>query len=231
MHDFTIILSRNGSIIHKDRNEAISTKRILAYLSYTIELEKGFTVRDYFKIVNKYKLLQVLNNFYPAYIKEFRKCPKTNCKGRDVKAIAIQKVCSTDFGKTYTYIDVNALRKKPDEHGGTQYAIDFMRLDKMLDLPLTFEPILICSISKKGKDDFRHTFPTFYSLWDVVDGLINELSFYGIPFERDNMKKEIISRMEEVRKGTAKLIPYNVVLKNVKEKPKSIKSVAQSKGK
>jgi hypothetical protein len=218
MYEFTITLARNGTIIYKRNNKVIPTKSILAYLSYNIEIKKGFTVRDLFKIINRYKFLQLLDDYYPAYIEEFRKCPQSNCKARGVKAITVQRVCSTDFGETYTYIYISALRNKPDENGETHSSVSFMGLNKMLDLPIQFEPILICSFSKEDKEDFRYIFPTYYNLWDLVNGFINELSFYGVPSERDKKKIELMTLVEEVESGRAKLIPHNQVLKEARGK-------------
>ncbi len=51
MYDFALTLARNGTITHKRRTKAIPTTSILAYLSYTVELEKGFTVRISYHIL------------------------------------------------------------------------------------------------------------------------------------------------------------------------------------
>lgn len=215
---FILTLQRDGKIIHKERKKAVSTKgEILAYLGYIVELEKGFTIRDLFKVITKYKALQLIDNYFFAFLKEVKKCPKSGCKDKDMAAIAFQKICSTDFGENHTYIDIHAATKKPDKDGQTRYAVDFMPLSKMLDLPIIFDPILICSMAKNAKEEYRYEHPTDYTLWELVHGFIWELSFYGVPAERDEKKKEVMDRMEEVENGTAVLIPFEEIKTKMKQ--------------
>jgi hypothetical protein len=229
-----LILNRNGSITKKIWNgkkrknelKPMQEMDVLAYLMEPVELAKGFTVRDYFKVVQKYKMLQLLDHYFEPYLEELKKCPAKGCAAPDMKSIEVHKYVTVNFEKdAYVVLDVSGIAKKKDEHGNIHYGVDFMPLSKMLDLPITFGKMGIHSISMDKKKEFNYKYPTSYTLWDLIRGFIWEISFYGVPQERDAQKDELMKRVEEVENGTAKLIPYDEV------KKKLTKMLKKKKGK
>ena len=52
---------------------------ILRFLSSQIDLEDGYTLRSFFQMLDQYRLLIDLNNFFPAYNEQYRKCPPEGC--------------------------------------------------------------------------------------------------------------------------------------------------------
>ena len=95
------------------------------------------------------------------------------------------------------------------------YALDFSPVDTLSELPVRLNrtikiydetnkkvsyppPILI-----EAEKEFR--------LADILRGVFWELSFHGSPSSRDERSEELDQRMDEIEKGTAKLIPWEEV--------------------
>ena len=225
-----LILNRDGSITKKiwnsdlrqDELKPMEAIDVLAYLMETVELAEGFTVRDYFKIVEKHEMLHLLDHYFEPFLEEVRKCPAEGCTDSDHVAIEFRKYVSADFGDdAHISMDYSLICKTPDEHttpdenGYTHYGISFVPMSKLLDVPITFGKLGIHRISNKKAEEFSYEFITYYSLWDFIRGFIWEISFYGVPEERDAQKEELMDRVESIQNGTAQLLSLEEVMDNL----------------
>src|SRR5210317_1007900 len=71
-----VTLKINGAI---DHNGTRVQSNILSYLSSQIEIEAGYTLRSFFRMLDQYRLLIDLNTFFPECTKQYRQSPPQGC--------------------------------------------------------------------------------------------------------------------------------------------------------
>lgn len=60
-----------------------------------------------------------------------------------------------------------------------------------------------------------HNYP---NLFEILYGIIWELSFYGGPSSREEKAKELKNAVKEIKEGTAKLVPQDEIIKKINTK-------------
>ena len=95
-----IRLYRNLDIYRKDGSETkkIDEYTLFGYLDDGIEVEEGFTLRDYFEFFKKYEHFQILDHFMKDYIKEFdQTCQGEIAKKSDLEYLTLNRHISKKF--------------------------------------------------------------------------------------------------------------------------------------
>jgi len=203
----------------KYTNIKIKRKTSLFYLNKYVELESGFTVRDWFKLVINYPFFQKLDCFMHSYLEEYNTCPQSGCFDPENKigAIALQKIIVFDDYKNdhnYNYnscIFIDVFGQTKDE---IHYGIDFLHLKNYLDIPMK----LLYGISyrekynKGGKKGLKIEKPkheiinVYYTLFDLISSFIYEISFHGTPKQRDEKINELKEMVERIKRGEEKMV-------------------------
>lgn len=196
----TIVLNlkSDGSIyINSKSNEGGSCEEIkndivLNFLKYPILLDNEYTLRSYFKMIEKYPDLQKLDLFYSSFLEEYNKCPKEGCKEEGIDEIHI----STDF----------ELEKEIEEYSMTyswhifginyvddvNYGLDFLPLSHLLDIPIKIVDGYFSKINYNNiKTEEQFICKSELIMWDFIQSFIWELSFYGVPEKRNLESKEL----------------------------------------
>ena len=167
-----ITLKKNGEI-NLD-GETVKSDA-LQLLSFQIGLEKDYTLRSFFEMLDKYTLLAKLNDFFPTYSKQYRSCPEQGC--------ASSLVDYLEFGKTVEMIGVPDKRLEiynalVGVRASETSEIKSMQLDSLLDLPLKLGRLKHIVFGDRV-DIFE--FDTVYTLFELIDGIGWELSFHATP--------------------------------------------------
>jgi hypothetical protein len=163
-----VTLKKDGAINLNGKTVATDA---LDLLSCQIVLEEGYSLRSFFKMLNKYTLFAKLNAFSASSIEQYDSCPEQECDAGWLDYL--------EFGKTVEMIGFpdkrleiyNALFGVRD---GETAEIKSMQLASLLDLPL-----------KLGKlkhivfDIFE--FETVYTLFEFIDGIAWQLGFHATP--------------------------------------------------
>jgi hypothetical protein len=123
-------------------------------LSCQIVLEDVYTLRSFFKMLNKYTLLAKLNAFFPSYMDQYHSCPEQGCDAGLLDYL--------EFGKTVEMIGV------PDKR----------QLASLLDLPLKLGKLKHIVFGDRV-DIFE--FDTVYTLFEFIDGIAWQLGFHATP--------------------------------------------------
>lgn len=233
----TLIIKRTGiyakSWVYDEKREEgsyvvvpIKPDGILQELHSSVEeVEEGFTLRDYFKLILKYKMLILLDSFFPSFLTEYKRCPKKGCYEDDMPSLVLQNTISVELkgGKVdciENWFHFNGSRIDPKE---PTWAIEFTPLHKLLDTPLKIEKTSVYITRFRGykvtsTQEYINPEIEYISLFSFVTEPIWELSFCGEPRSRDEKKKELDDSVEEIENGTATLIPWDVVKKKIKKK-------------
>src|SRR5210317_945368 len=90
-----VTLKKDGAI---NLNGKTVATMALDLLSCQIALEDVYTLRSFFKMLNKYTLLAKLNAFFPSYMDQYHSCPEQGCDAGLLDYL--------EFGKTVEMIGV-----------------------------------------------------------------------------------------------------------------------------
>jgi hypothetical protein len=167
-----VTLKKDGAINLNGRTVATEA---LDLLSCQIALEEVYTLRSFFKMLNKYTLLAKLNAFFPSYMDQYHSCPEQGCDAGLLDYL--------EFGKTVEMIGFpdkrleiyNALFGVRD---GETAEIKSMQLASLLDVPLRLGRLKHIVFGDRV-DIFE--FDTIYTLFEFIDGIAWQLGFHATP--------------------------------------------------
>lgn len=181
-----LTLKSNGFILDEEKEEL---KELLFYLYDLVELDSDYTLRSYFKMLERYEELTLLDYFAIDFIKEYLACPKSNCLSEGIEYLQLAKTLNIDF----TYTELEECLDFRGMSTTEKYALDLQPLNTLLDIPLKLgkaETIIQQEITE---------YTTTFSLFEFVKSIIWELSFHGLPEERDAKRIEILQLAEEAK--------------------------------
>jgi hypothetical protein len=167
-----VILKKDGTINFNGRTVATEA---LDLLSYQIVLEEVYTLRSFFKMLNKYALFAKLNAFFPTYIEQYNSCPEQGCDAGWLDHL--------EFGKTVEMIGAPDKRLEIYHslfgvQAGKTAEIKSMQLASLLDLPLKLGRLKHIVFGDRV-DIFE--FDTVYTLFEFIDGIAWQLGFHATP--------------------------------------------------
>ena len=167
-----VTLKRNGSI---DYNGRRVQRDILSFLSSQVELEESYTLRSFFQMLDRYKLLVDLDNFFPTYMEQYHNCPPEGCAAGAPDFL--------EFSKTVEMIGFPEKRLEiystfSGVHENEAFEIRSLQLDSLLDLPVKLGRLKHI-IFGDLVDIFE--FETVFTLFEFIDGIAWELSFHVTP--------------------------------------------------
>lgn len=163
--------------------KTLKTNNILNFLKYEIELEEGYTLRDWFNLIMNYSDLQKIDNYFDSFLEEFKSCPLEKCVSIDMLYLQIRKIIDIEIleNEMEVYNDFNGLDNK-----NVSLGLDFLPLDKYIDTPLKLE---------KGLVSYKNNYKQYkisYTLWDILHSIIWEISFHGTPKERGDKERRLL---------------------------------------
>jgi len=167
-----VTLEKDGAI---DLNGETVRSDALELLSFQIALEKGYTLRSFFAMLDKYTQFAKLNAFFPNFTEQYHGCAEQGCDTGLVDYL--------EFGKTVEMIGAPDKRLEiynalSGLHAGEASEIKSMQLDSLLDLPLRLGRLKHIVFGDRV-DIFE--FDTVYTLFELIDGIGWELSFHATP--------------------------------------------------
>ncbi|MCF8068557.1 MAG: hypothetical protein K9L30_08240 [Desulfobacterales bacterium] len=169
-----IFITTDGVVYHE--HKAVSD--ILCFLGYRITMDNSFTLRSFFRTLERYPVLKKLNNFIPSFIEEYNASPDKACFSDTVEYFQIGKIIEmTGFPGNpgiETYITLQGI--KDDK----TIDIKSLWLSNMLDMLLQ-QGFLKHIIFGDKIDTF--TFDTSFNLFEFIDGIAWALSFHNMPAE------------------------------------------------
>lgn len=224
-----IILNKNGTITtnywNPKHRQHIKTKfltpgdAVLGLLQSNVTLEDGYTLRSLFKLLEKYPVLLWLEWSFINFIDEYKSCPPKGCVSDNLTHIVIAKYASIDCCGEEKELIVSTHVSGKIEGIEETYALDFSPLNTLLDLKLQFDTAGFYKeedLYKKGRAKKKvEYYPHSYTLWDLCTSIMGELSFHGTPALRDSRMDDLKQRCEDIKNGTAELIPFEDVMKEL----------------
>jgi hypothetical protein len=169
----------NAVTLKKDGSINLNGKQVgpdpLDLLSCQIALEERYTLRSFFKMLDKYKLFAKLNAFFPSCTEQYHNCPEQGCDAGLLDYL--------EFGKTVEMIGVPDKRLEIYNslfgvHASETSEIKSMQLASLLDIPLKLGRLKHIVFGDRV-DIFE--FDTVYTLFEFIDGISWQLGFHATP--------------------------------------------------
>ena len=167
-----VTLKKDGTINLDGKTVATDA---LDLLSFQVALEEAYTLRSFFKLLDKYRLLSKLNAFFPSHIEQYHRCPDQGCDAGWLDYL--------EFGKTVEMIGVPDKRLEiynslVGVSAGETTEIRSMQLAGLLDIPLKLGRLKHIVFGDRV-DIFE--FDTVYTLFEFIDGIAWQLGFHATP--------------------------------------------------
>lgn len=171
----TVILKTDGQLVH---GENIADSEPLMFLPFKAELEDGYTLRSYFRMIGRYSLLSKLSMFFPAYLKQYSKCPESGCTydGMDYLELSktVEMIGFPGDPRLEIFISFHGIS------GRETCELKLYKLEHILDMPIKLGKLKHIIFGDKV-DIFE--FDTVFTLFEFIDGVAWELSFHSGPME------------------------------------------------
>lgn len=170
-----VALAKDGTLVHGGK--AVGDDA-LSYLSFQVELEKGYTLRSYFAMLEKYPIFQGLNAFFDSYLERVHASPSSGCEYPGLEGIELGKTVEMIGypGKPRMEIYTTLTGVSGEESGD----IDSIQLDHLIDVPVRLGKLKHVVLGDR-MDVFE--FQTVFTLFEFIDAIAWELSFHGTPAE------------------------------------------------
>lgn len=159
----TITITKDGSVICNGKK---AENEILPYLSYKVELEEGFTLRSYFKMIEQYPVLEKLNPFFSSFMQQYHISPETDSSSGYMDFLELSKTVEMIGYPGSPRLEVyNAFRGIT---GKEIIEIKFFQIQTLLNIPVKLGNLKHVVFGDKV-DIFE--FDTFYNFFEFIDGI------------------------------------------------------------
>jgi len=234
-----LILKKSGILIKENYNsdtEKLETEDVTntspGHLFDVCELEDGVTLRDVFLLLQKnidiYNM--IIGNWVDEVVDEgLNNKDKENKKDNEVEYLELywfldhHKYSNTSeemYGMLFPNfhgVGYESKEDKEDIKKGeiTSYAVEFTPTYELINCPIRLKEemaFIETDYSKKDGTPWveRNYKKCHFTLGHILYGIIWELSFCGSPKERDEQSSKINKSIEEIKDGTAKMIPFDL---------------------
>lgn len=169
----SILLKTDGSL---EANRQVVSEKPLKYLNTGIELEKGYTLRSFFRMLKQYPELPELNEFSASLIEQVDDSPTSGCEHPGVDCL--------EMGKTVEMIGfpgkprLEIYQTFQGRYGDHAKEIRSMRVTHLLDLPVCLGRLRHVIFGDR-MDEMQ--FETVYNLFEFMEAIVWELSFQNTP--------------------------------------------------
>ncbi len=171
----TVTLKREGSIL--SGGKTVKTD-LLMCLSHQVDLGKDYTLRSFFRMLEKHSLLVELNAFFPSYLEQYRACPQDDCLTESIDYLELSKTVEMiGFPGTPRLEIYNSFQ---GIRGDQTCEIRSLQIDNLLDMEVKLGRLKHIVLGDKV-DIFE--FDTVFTFFEFIEGIAWELSFHVAPTE------------------------------------------------
>ncbi|MFO7707768.1 MAG: hypothetical protein R6V84_06320 [Desulfobacterales bacterium] len=171
----TVILKSDGALAHDNTSVAEDP---LMLLGHKVELGRGYTLRSFFRMIERYPVFTKLNAFLPECLEQYRGCPAGECLAPGVGRL--------EFFKTVEMMGFPGEPRLEIYHtlcgveGKETCEIKAFSLENLLDLPVQVGKLK--HVVFGDKVDVLE-FDTIFNLFEFIEGIVWQLSFHRSPKE------------------------------------------------
>ncbi len=167
----TVTLSAGGLLLVD--NQEIGS-RPLMFLNARVLLAADCTLRSYFQMIDRYPIFVDLNVFFAACMESYRSCPAGNCQDPSLDYLRLTKTIEMIGFPGPPRLEI--YHSLYGVQGDTLSEVRFYPLETLLDVPLKLGKLKHVVFGDK-MDTFE--FDTVFTLFELIDAIVWELSFHG----------------------------------------------------
>tara|TARA_Y100000310_G_scaffold345437_1_gene465021 strand:- start:1071 stop:1844 length:774 start_codon:yes stop_codon:yes gene_type:complete len=229
----------------KDRkDEWIEDEDLPYYLGDTVKIEEGVTFGRFMNLLKAspevYQMFfHVELGGFPleAYLDDMDNDGEDDDGSQDITSIRVKWVCqiwwlfkTEEAPRIDFYTDLSGRGPSLEDVGNRlkkgeiiSWGLDFTPLWQLKHLPLVLEEKFHIYRDDCRDDDHKSSHSDlgevcrYFDLRDVIGAILDEITFYGLPENRDATAGEIRGRVEDVKEGREKTIPMEDVIKELDE--------------
>ncbi len=151
---------------------------LLSTFAKPVELETGYTLRSFFKMLDTYESLVHLNPFFSDLLEQFHKGPTKGCKVDSIRRLVLEKTVEmVGFPGKPRFEIYRSFRGHCD---GETVSIKEFQVDMLLDMEVRLGKLKHVIFGDQ-MDVFE--FDTVFTFFEFVEGIGWELGFHGTPRE------------------------------------------------
>ncbi len=167
----TVMLSETGQLFAEGR--AVDT-RPLMFLNARVLLSEDCTLRSYFKLIERYPIFSDLNAFFSTCMEYYRSCPAGGCHDPSLDYLMLTKTIEMIGFPGDPRLEIYHSLYGVQDSNLTE--IRLLTLEMLLDAPLKLGKLKHVVFGDK-MDMFE--FDTVFTLFELIDAIVWELSFHG----------------------------------------------------
>jgi hypothetical protein len=171
----TVILESDGSL---QQDEASVASDPLMFLGHKVELGQGYTLRSFFRMIERYPVLAKLNAFLPECVDQYRACPGDECLAPGVGHLELFKTVEMTGFPGEPRLEIYQTLCGVDGQGTCE--IKAFPLENLLDMPVHIGKLK--HVVFGDKVDVLE-FDTIFNLFEFIEGIVWQLSFHRSPKE------------------------------------------------
>lgn len=232
-----IKIAKGGKLIaevweNRQKKDVDITNELYDHLFNVCHIDDGVILRDVLLLVKDWcQILSPITTSSPVWLKELvdegLNKPFKN-EGDSVKYLELSwgaevRQYKNEPKHLEEWVSFDGIGDPPDHESykdwpagqPVNYALDFSPVDTLSELPVKLNRVI--KIYDETSRNATYPPPVLieaekeFRLADILRGIFWELSFHGSPVSRDERNEELKERMDEIEKGTAKLIPWEEV--------------------
>lgn len=217
---YDVQITKGGNLIAREWcseiadfvNEDIDAIEIIPNLYSTTCLSVGVTLRDIFILLSKdVRTFSVVGAcpFLDELIAEALKEPTFNKDKEDIAFLELSRFATFNRSEMFWNFDFHGCGQNE------QFALEFSPLNDLSVLPVILDENITITNSDTDEAILRTKMP--YTLSDIVNGIIEELSFIGPPDIKAYALQELKERADEINKGMVFEDLYKKIDKKLEE--------------
>jgi hypothetical protein len=169
------MLTSEGMLQQADAPAAVDP---LMFLGHKVELGQGYTLRSFFRMIERYPVFAKLNAFLPECLEQYRACPGGECLAPGVGHLELFKTVEMMGFPGEPRLEIYHTLCGLD--GKDVCEIRSFPLENLLDMPVRIGKLK--HVVFGDKVDVLE-FDTVFNLFEFIEGIVWQLSFHRSPKE------------------------------------------------
>jgi hypothetical protein len=167
----SVTLSNNGLLLADGKTV---DSRPLMFLNAQVQLAADCTLRSYFRMIEQYPIFSEFNPFFSTCMETYRSCPASGCHDRSLDYLILTKTIEMIGFPGKPRLEIYHSLYGVQDHDLSE--IRLFTLELLLDVPLKLGKLKHVIFGDKT-DMFE--FDTVFTLFELIDAIVWELSFHG----------------------------------------------------
>lgn len=199
-----------------------SIEDLVPYFFYWLELDSDFSLGDLFYLLDRDDvalLAAVLNERVIPILEEARQGPSESNGDESLQFLRVHN--GHEDGYLVRGLDAFGSWNQPyeDAHGtagprDTWFSVSLTPIGQLLDLPIRYDSALEF---RNDADAMEYRTTVAITLLEFLKAIFDDLTSYGTPDERNEVRDELKRRVEEIDRGDATLIPAEDLFRELRQ--------------